>query len=123
MNIHLQSEKAPHAWELKLVASVLLAIPSTALLVLAAGEMLGGDVSGSQHLVQALPLLVLLVLGWRLPRIAGNVLLVVGALLLAAWAVWVLTGDQPEILPFGLVLFAPALIAGWLLRRAHGRGN
>ena len=111
---------------LKLAASALLAVPTAVLLLFAVGEMADSDLSGAQHLVQAAPLLLLLIAAWRYPRAAGIALLGLGALLFAVWLVFVLTERSPapqgiSILMWagaGLILFVPPLVAGWLLLKA-----
>ncbi len=51
---HLRDLPGPA--RLKLAASALLAVPITVLLVFAVGEVAAGDLTGLQHLLQALPL-------------------------------------------------------------------
>jgi hypothetical protein len=116
----------PAATRLKLAASALLALPAAVLLLFGIGEMAAGDISGVQHLPEAAALLLLLVAGWRYPRRAGLTLLGVGALLFALWLIFVLADGDPSPEGFailawvaaGLILFAPPIVAGWLLLKA-----
>ncbi len=110
----------------KLIALALLAVPAGVLLLLAFGEMFGGDVTGVQHIPEAALPVALMAAAWRYPRKVGVVLLAIGSLLLAAWISWVLTQREPaprgaDILMWvaaALVLFVPPLVAGWLLLRS-----
>jgi hypothetical protein len=103
---------------------MLLVIPIVLLLVLAIGEMVGGDMSGAQHIVMAAPLILVLLVAWRSPRVAGTLLLAMGVLLLMAWIALITSRGVhgTEILGYavaGLLIFVPPLAAGWLLRRAE----
>jgi len=109
---------------IKAISIVLLVVPLVALLILGIAEMIGGDVTGAQHFVMAAPLVVVLLAAWRHPRFAGNMLLVIGTGLLAAWLVLVVSRgmDRGEILAYafaGVLVFGPPLLAGWLLRQAQ----
>ena len=113
---------------LKLGASALLAVPAVLLLLLGVAEMVGGEPSGAQHILQAAPLLALIAAGWRYPRAAGLVLFGLVASLFAGWLVFVVLNRDPgdAIVAWvvaGLVLFAPPIIAGWLLLKAGQPGR
>lgn len=94
-----------------------LGIPIAVLLLFAIGEIVGGDLSGSQHLLQLAPLLALAYAGWRWPYHAGMVLMVAGALLALAFVLFF----HPEGISLTamalveLVLFMPAIVAGAFL--------
>lgn len=114
---------------LKLVALGLLALPATGLLLLAVGEVAAGDISGLQHVPEAVMLVVCMALGWRHPRETGWVLLAAGSVLLAG-GLWLnLSRDNfdqagPTLLLWTAIfalLFAPPLLAGWLLLIAGRR--
>ena len=65
------------------IAALLAAAPTIGVLLLfTVGEVTGGDVSGLQHLVQLLPLAVVLAISWRFPRVAGFALIVAGVIVL-----------------------------------------
>lgn len=49
---------------LAIILTVILAIPGAFFLLFMFGEVLGGDISGFGHLVQALPFIVLIILIW-----------------------------------------------------------
>jgi len=117
----------------KLAATSLLAVPIFVLSFFAVAEMAGGEPSGAQHLVQAAPLLVLLVTAWWFPRQTGFVLLGLSVVLFVGWLVLLgaslLTEtfedwDAPipvKVLVWTvapLLLFVPPAAAGWLLLRA-----
>jgi len=108
----------PRHW--KLAAIVLLAVPAVALLLLAAGELAGGDASGVQHIPEAAVLIAIACLAWYHPRTAGIFLAATTALFFVAWLLFV---DVGELGWFGwliavLLLFVPPLIAAALLLRA-----
>lgn len=126
----------PRRWgpnRLRLAAIALLAVPAVPLLLLAVGEMLGGDVSGVQHLPEAAVLLGLMAAAWWRARATGFVLIGGAALLFAAWLWWVIfvrqdEGDASPLLWIAVaaVLFLPPVAAGWLLLQSgsrHANGN
>jgi hypothetical protein len=109
---------------LRAISIVLLVVPLVVLLILGIAEMVAGDVTGAQHFVMAAPLVLLLLAAWRHPRFAGNMLLVVGTVLLAAWLVLVIGRgiERGEILAYALtavLVFGPPLLAGWLVRQTE----
>jgi cytochrome bd-type quinol oxidase subunit 1 len=107
---------------LKVAALLLLAVPAAVLAAFAIGETAGGDVSGLQHVPEAAALLVLLVAGWRYPRATGAILLVLGSVLFAVWFVFAVANLNPlAVVVTALILFAPPIVAGWLLYRAGSR--
>jgi hypothetical protein len=114
------------ATRLKIAASALIALPAVVLLVMALGEMLGGDLTGAQHIPEAAALLLLLAAGWRYPRVTGVLLLGIGAVVFVFWLVLLLTQAEPAFrglailmwIGVALLLFAPPLVAGSLLLKA-----
>lgn len=124
----LQTVPAPT--RMKIAACLLLALPAVVLLAIALAEMVGGDISGAQHLPEGGLLLLAAAAGWRYPRAVGAFVLAAGMAVLAAWLVFVVAGDdvsgRASLLGWvavGLLLFAPPIVAGWLLLRAgSGRG-
>ncbi|MGE0601179.1 MAG: hypothetical protein AB7J35_17505 [Dehalococcoidia bacterium] len=119
MQAHVPDSAKPY---LKSVAVGLLAIPALLLTVLALGEMVGGDVTGAQHIPEALALVVLAAAAWRYPARVGVILMVAGAVLLALWSLLALTSgghDSPaSLVMVAVILFVPPLVAGWLLYSA-----
>jgi len=91
--------------------------------------MASGEISGVQHIPEALLLLLLAVAAWRYPRWTGIALLTLGPLLLGVWLVWIFAGghtDRGNIAMWfaaALILFGPPLAAGWLLLRASRRAS
>ena len=61
---------------IKIVALISLGIPLVILLLFTVGETLGGDWSGLGHLIQAIPIALLMWLGWKHPLWGGILLLV-----------------------------------------------
>ena len=59
--IHLTST------QLKIAGTVFLVIPILILAAFAVGEMASGDITGSQHVMQLAPLVLLGWLGWKRP--------------------------------------------------------
>jgi len=127
MTIHLHPGGHPAPTRLKLLATVLLAVPAGVLLLFAIAEVAAGEVSGVQHIPEALPLLLLVVAAWRYPRWAGIALLTVGTMLLGVWLVWIFAGGHTgrgEIVGWfaaAVIFFGLPLVAGWLLLRASRR--
>ncbi len=70
---------------LELAATLAGGVTAGLLLLFLLGEVLGGDISGLQHVVQLAPLVALLALGWRYPNLAGALLLAIGLALAGAY--------------------------------------
>lgn len=119
----------PGRTQMKIAASLLLGLPAVLLIGVALLEIASGEPSGAQHIPEGALLLLVAAAGWRYPRAAGGFLVAVGTVLVAAWMVLV---SQSENAPegadiwlwilVGIVLFAPPIVAGWLLWRAGGGG-
>lgn len=118
MTLHLPSLHGPAPGR-RSIALALLGIPAAMLLLLAFGEMAGGEASGVQHLPEAAALVGVMALAWRFPHVAGAILLVAGTALGVLWVtLTVLEGRPGEFganLMAGGVLFLPPVVAGWLL--------
>lgn len=118
----------PRKVRLQFIVSEFLIAPIMLLMVLAVGEMAGGDVSGAQHVVMAIPLFLLLAGVWRYPRATAILLVVFGLIMLVVWSLAAATTDirRDEIWVFILMvaLFCVApLAAGWLLWRAQASAS
>lgn len=105
---------------MRLAAMTLLGVPAALLLLMGFGEMLGGELTGIQHIPEAALLLALVWLAWRYPWPAGAILVGGTLLLFTLWLMMVTTRGQDETplwawLLTGLVVFAPPLAAGVLL--------
>ena len=126
MTLHLPFRTNSDANFLRIAALALLAIPTAILLLFAIGEVVGGDVSGLQHVPEAALLLGLMFFAWRHPLGTGIALLAIGSVLLVVWSALVLLGeiggegDSRVVvwLAAGGILFLPPLAAGALLLRA-----
>ena len=107
----------------KIAGLVLLGLGVGFYLAFAVGEIAGGDIGGLQHLPPAALLAVLLWVGWRRPRPAGIVLLVLAVPLALAYLALLVVGDPP--LTWALVVTLPPVVTGLLLVRAGptGRGS
>lgn len=98
----------------KSVGIGLLLIPLGVLLLFLFGEVFSGEISGLSHLVQAVPLLLLLFLALKKPFIAGIALILIGITLAVLY---------PLRAPFNLstifivevLLFLPPIVSGILL--------
>jgi hypothetical protein len=99
---------------LKPVGIVLLALPILILAVFAIGEVAGGDISGLQHIIQLVPLLLLAWLAWRWP-VWGGIVLTATSLIVVTLVILFLPGlaTGPFTL-FRAILFLPPLVAGVL---------
>ena len=110
----------------KLAAMALLALPAVGLLLVAIGEMAGGDITGIQHVPEAVVLVGLMALAWRYPRVAGVALLTIATVLFLLWVTALVAGGvfHPSPTPwwgwvmFAVVLFGFPVLAGWLLLRS-----
>lgn len=106
----------------KYIASAILLIPITILIVFTIGEMIGGDISGAGHLLQLAPIAILLALAWKFPRIIGAILVLAGitlGILYAAMAHFPISA----IIFTELLLFTPPIIAGVLFFFANQPKN
>jgi hypothetical protein len=101
---------------LTLAACALIGLPAARLLLAGIEEYIA--VGDELHIVQAVPLLLLIAASWRWPRVVGRLLVVLQPALLVSW--FILVAREVGIVR-GLeliVLMAPAILAGWLLLRA-----
>jgi peptidoglycan/LPS O-acetylase OafA/YrhL len=104
----------------KVAALVLLGLGVAFYSMLAFGEMVGGDISGIQHLPPALTLGALSWVAWRRPLTAGIVLLVLAVPLGAAYLAFLVVRELP--LTLWLFIALPPFVTGLLLVQA-GRGE
>lgn len=98
---------------LKKVAIVLLAIPFAILLLFTFGEVFSGEISGLQHLTQAIPLLLLAYIAYKKPFVGGIILLAIGLVLGTLYSLRA-PFALPTILIVEATLFLPLLISGVL---------
>jgi hypothetical protein len=52
---------------LAIILTIILSVPTLFFLIFMFGEVLGGDISGISHLLQALPFILGIVLIWKKP--------------------------------------------------------
>lgn len=105
---------------LKTIALVFPGLTMTILLLFALGETVGGDWSGLGHLIQAIPVGLLMWLGWKCP-VWGGILLLILSFLASCSLAEVLRGPR-WLAPF-LIMIAPLFISGILLISAAGADN
>ena len=102
---------------LKIVELIFPGLATAVLLLFAFGETMGGDWSGLGHLIQVIPIVLLMWLGWKRPLWGGIFLLLLGFLGLHSFSN-ALRGSE-WLAPF-LIIIAPLLISGLLLLSAAG---
>ena len=109
------------------MALACLAVPTALLLLFAGGEMLGGDLSGAQHLVEVGVVAAIAAAGWRWPYQTGMVLMLAGAGLALLFVLWLHPAGITllGIAIVELLLFIPAIAAGacFTLAGAVERGD
>jgi hypothetical protein len=102
---------------LKLVALIFPGLTIALLLLFAIGETAGGDRSGLGHLIQAIPILLLMWPGWKRPLWGGIFLLLLG--IIASHSFINALRGPGWLAPF-LIIIAPLLLSGLLLLGAAG---
>ena len=102
---------------LKMVALVFSGAALAVLLLFAFGETIGGDWSGLGHLFQAIPIGLLMWLGWKRP-LWGGIFLFLSSLLASHSLADALRGPA-WLAPF-LIIVAPLFLSGILLLGAAG---
>ena len=102
---------------LKIIALIFPGLVIAILLLFAIGETAGGDWSGLGHLIQVIPIGLLMWLGWKRPLWGGIFLLLMG-ILASLFFSDALRG--PEWLAPFLIIIAPLFLAGILLLGAAG---
>jgi hypothetical protein len=105
---------------MKLAGLVIVALGALFFLAMGVGEMVGGDLSGFQHLPEAALLGALVYLGWRHPYAVGIVLVLLSVAIACLYAV---RGPASAGLLFAsaLQIALPPLVAGALLIGAARR--
>jgi len=96
---------------IKIVALIIPGIPLVILLLFAIGETVGGDWSGLGHLIQAIPIALLMWLGWKRPLWGGILLLVLS--LIAAYSFANPFHGMDWLAPL-LIIVAPLFLSGIL---------
>jgi hypothetical protein len=110
----------------RVIGLILLLIPIAALAWAGLGEVLGGDVSGWQHVIEIVPLAALAAVAWRWPQIGGPLIAGIAVVLVLGYILFAFTGGQGRgpvwlWLLVGSVLFAPPLLAGALFWASGAR--
>ena len=121
-----ETPTAPARWP-KIAGAALLLVPIAALAWAGLGEVVGGDVTGLQHVVEIVPLAAFAAIAWRWPRLGGALLAGISVVLIAIYVGFALmNGERGPAwlwLVVGLVLFAPPLVGGGLFWFAGRRTN
>src|SRR5512134_1233846 len=104
----------------KIAALVFPGLVIAILLLFALGETVGGDWSGLGHLVQAIPIGLLMWLGWKRPLWGGIFLLLLSFL---AFYAFVDTFSRADWVAPVLIIVAPLFLSGVLLLGAAGLKN
>jgi hypothetical protein len=102
---------------LKIIALVFPGLTIAILVLFALGETIGGDWSGLGHLLQALPIYLLIWLGWKHPLWCGVFLIVLSFLTSYSFADALRGPDWPARF---IIIIAPLLLSGVLLLGAAG---
>lgn len=102
---------------LKTISMVPLGLATAILLLFALGESAGGDWSGLGHLIFAVPIILLMWLGWVRPLWGGIFLLILAILAAISYSDALL--GPGWLAPF-LIIIAPLLLSGLLLLVAAG---
>ncbi len=120
---------SPPAPAVRIVACIVLGIPLAIFLVFGIGEMVGGDLSGAMHLLQALFVILLGVLAWMRPFEGGVTLCLCGVAVAGLFLFDLMVAPSPEgsVLSPALIILALLpllagtlfLITGILARRAR----
>lgn len=97
---------------LKIIGISILGVPLAFLMLFLFGELFSGDVSGLGHIVQILPLVLLIFLSWTYPRLGGWFLVIGGITL----GILYTKNNFPlsTILFVETLLFLPPVVAGTL---------
>jgi hypothetical protein len=102
---------------LKIAALIVSGLTLGVLLLFALGETIGGDWSGLGHLIQAIPIGLLLWLGCKRPLWGGILLLILS---LAAFPLFGVSLRGSEWLAPFLIIIAPLFLSGVLFLGAAG---
>lgn len=88
-----------------------LILPVGFLLLFLFGEVFGGEISGISHLLQLIPLLALIYLAIKKPKIAGPILILAGISL----SIFYYLQTQFMFFPVYFILFFPLILSGYLM--------
>lgn len=106
---------------LKTIGIGILLIPSAILALFGFGEVFGGNISGLQHFLQLLPLVILAVVSWKHPNIGGKFLIALGILVFMIYP-FTMLGRFPwwAILVNDFIIFLPAIVSGFFILLSTG---
>ncbi len=104
---------------------MLLTIPVVFLSLFLFGEVLSGEIGGFVHLVQIVPIILLLFAAFKFPKISGFFLAFSGIILGITYALTATQFPFATIILIETLLFAPLFLSGMLLFnsevRLHGK--
>lgn len=113
----------PMPWR-KIAGIGLVLIPIFILANIGIGEIVNGQAGGLMALLFAVPLVVLAVVGWRNPHLAGKIIVAVDSVLAVLFGIAALGAGSVQALLIGeAIFFFPAMLAGVLLLAAARRGD
>lgn len=95
----------------KMIGISLLSLTLGFLLLFTIGEVLSGDISGLSHLLQIVPILLLLILSFKKPKIAGF-LLTSSSLTLGLLYPFRASFNLQAIIIVEIILFLPLVLSG-----------
>jgi hypothetical protein len=100
---------------LKLIGLFFISLPILLLLAFTIGETAGGDISGLQHIVQAIPFILLAILAWKKSTIGGYTIIGISLILALLYCMYPTLGfTKPVRLINAAILFCPLLLGGLL---------
>jgi hypothetical protein len=102
-------------FHLKVAGIAILLIPIAMFSIFAVGETFGGNLSGLSHFLQALPLVLLVFVCWRFPRIGGLATMLLGILLVVAYPLRASNQPLSTTILTELIFFTPPILAGLLI--------
>jgi hypothetical protein len=112
---------------LRLAGIACLAVPAVLFLLFAVGEIVGGDLSGVQHVPEVAAVAAIAWAAWRWPFAVGMTLMIAGAALALVFVLWLHPAGITllGIAIMELLLFIPTIAAGacFTLAGAIERGD
>ncbi|MBN1920700.1 MAG: hypothetical protein JW892_05610 [Anaerolineae bacterium] len=118
-DLRIQTNRS--AQRLRIAACVFLAIPLAIFLIFGIAEMVGGDINGVMHLVEALVVVLVGILAWKRPFEAG-IILCLSSLALTGFFLSILLPNPAHEGPINfyslLIVVLPTLITGSLFLSA-----
>ena len=97
----------------RVIGYCFLAIPTIILLLFFFGEVFGGDITGFIHLVQLIPIIIIIFVLWKWPKAGGIILIILGISFAVLYAVSMFSNQNPVgFITTEALLFVPLILAG-----------